>query len=71
MELAAYEEGNRDLLLQLVLMDKWTTSAEQANALIDEIFALTYHEDLRQHYRWVRTPAYTAALAFPIRSGER
>jgi len=51
MELAAYEGGRRDLLLQLVLMDKWTTSVQQARALIDDIFALPYHGALRDHYR--------------------
>jgi alpha-galactosidase len=50
-ELAAYAQGSRELLLQLVLMDKWTKSERQANALIDEIFALPYHEELRRHYR--------------------
>jgi alpha-galactosidase len=51
MELAAYEEGRRDLLLQLVLMDKWTRSLQHANDLVEAIFALPYHEELRQHYR--------------------
>ncbi len=51
MELAAYEKGSRALLTQLVLMDKWTPSLAQANALIDAIFALPYHQELREHYR--------------------
>lgn len=50
MELEAYEKGSRDLLVQLVLMDKWTKSVKHANELIDEIFALPYHKELREHY---------------------
>ena len=51
MELAAYEKGSRALLTQLVMMDKWTQSVKNANDLIDEIFALPYHGELREHYR--------------------
>jgi alpha-galactosidase len=51
MELAAYEQGSRALLTQLVLMDKWTQSARHAGDLIDAIFALPYHRELREHYR--------------------
>lgn len=50
MELAAYEKGSRALLTQLVLMDKWTKSVKHANDLIDAIFALPYHQELREHY---------------------
>jgi len=34
-----------------VLMDRWTKSRTHAEQLIDEIFALPYHTELRQHYR--------------------
>ena len=51
MELAAYEKGSRALLTQLVLMDKWTQDLKHANDLIDAIFALPYHQELRKHYR--------------------
>jgi alpha-galactosidase len=51
MELEAYRVGSRELLRQLVLMDKWTQSVEHADRLIDEIFALPYHAELREHYR--------------------
>ena len=37
--------------MQLVLMDKWTASAKTAKDLVEEIMALPYHEELRQHYR--------------------
>jgi alpha-galactosidase len=51
MELAAYEQGSYELLLQLVLMDPFTKSIDQAKALLDGILALPYHEEMRQHYR--------------------
>jgi len=50
MELAAYNEGSRDLLLQLILMDRNTTSRKQAENLLADILALPYHKDMREHY---------------------
>jgi alpha-galactosidase len=50
-ELAAYREGSRELLLQLILMDPFTRSLAQAQALLDDILALPYHEAMRRHYR--------------------
>jgi alpha-galactosidase len=32
-------------------MDPWTRSEEQARALLEDILALPYHEEMRQHYR--------------------
>jgi len=51
MELAAYAQGSRELLVQLVLMDKWTQSLEHANDLLDAIFELPYHRELREYYK--------------------
>ena len=51
VELEAYEAGCKALLLQLVMMDPWTRSIDQACKLVDEILALPYHEEMRQHYR--------------------
>jgi alpha-galactosidase len=51
LELAAYERGSRDLLRELALMDPWTRSAQQAEALLDGIAALPLHQELRAHYR--------------------
>jgi len=51
VELEAYEKGSRELLLQLLLMDPWTRSQEQAKDLLEDILALPVHEDMRQHYR--------------------
>jgi len=51
VELEAYESGDRDLLVQLVMMDPWTRSREQAERLVEKILSLPYHEEMRRHYR--------------------
>jgi alpha-galactosidase len=51
MELAAYEQGSYELLLQLTLMDPFTKSIDQAKALLDGILSLPYHEEMREHYK--------------------
>lgn len=51
IELEAFNRGSRELLLQLVLTDRWINSIEQANKFIDDIFALPYHKELREHYK--------------------
>lgn len=50
LELAAYAQGSRELLRQLVLMDPFTRSLAQADSLLEDIFALPGHEALRAHY---------------------
>ena len=51
VELEAYQTGSKELLLQLILMDPHTKSEGQACRLLDDILALPFHEDMRQHYR--------------------
>ena len=51
LELAAYEKGSKDLLRQLILTDHWSQSTEQVNAFLDEILALPYHQEMREHYQ--------------------
>ena len=51
MELEAYNTGSKELLLQVILMDRWCTSREQAISFLDEILALPYHEEMRTHYK--------------------
>lgn len=50
IELAAYDEGSRERLIELVLADPWTRSLEQAEALVAEILAMPRHGAMRQHY---------------------
>jgi alpha-galactosidase len=51
VELAAYTHGSRDLLLELVMMDPWTRTLQQANVLLEEILNLPYHTEMKDHYR--------------------
>jgi len=50
VELSAYESGSRELLLQLIMMDPWTRSEEQARKLLEDILGLPGYEEMRQHY---------------------
>ena len=51
VELEAYESGSKELLLQLIMMDPWTKSAEQAQGLLEDMFALPRLEEMKMHYR--------------------
>lgn len=51
MELEALNQGSKDLLLQLILTDPWSRSVKQASAFLDEILAMPYHAEMREHYR--------------------
>ncbi len=51
LELEAYEQASKELLLQLVLMDPWSRSEAQARAFLDEILDLPYHTRMKAHYR--------------------
>lgn len=51
LELEAYRQGSRELLVQLILMDPWSRSEAQARAFVDEIMALPHYAEMAQHYR--------------------
>jgi len=51
VELEAYETGSKERLLELIMMDPWTRSEEQAKSLMEEILALPGYEEMRQHYK--------------------
>jgi len=51
MELAAYEQGNYELLVSLILQDPWTRTEEQARNLVDRILSLPGLESMKQHYK--------------------
>lgn len=51
IELAAYDEGSRERLLELILADPWTTSLVQAETLLKEIMAMPAHGEMRERYR--------------------
>lgn len=51
VELAAFEGRSRKLLVDLVMMDPWTRSIEQATALVDEILALPWNKEMNEWYQ--------------------
>jgi len=51
MELAAFENHSRELLLDLIMMDPWTKSRKQAEKLLDDIFALPCNADMKEYYK--------------------
>lgn len=50
-ELEAYESGSRELLLQLIMMDPWTRSKEQAEKLLEDILNLPFNKEMNEHYK--------------------
>ncbi|HEU5431798.1 MAG TPA: hypothetical protein VFU81_09050, partial [Thermomicrobiales bacterium] len=50
-ELAAFDEGSRERLLELILMDPWTRSFDQARQLLDAILAMPANAELRARYQ--------------------
>jgi len=51
VELEAYETRSKERLLELIMMDPWTRSEDQAKKFLEDILALTYHKEMREHYR--------------------
>jgi alpha-galactosidase len=51
MELAAFSEGDYDLLLAMVLMDPFTQSEAQARAFLDDILDLEWNTAMKEHYK--------------------
>ena len=50
-ELLAYESGDMRMLESLVLMDPWTQSLTQAQALIKDILALPCNAEMKRHFQ--------------------
>jgi alpha-galactosidase len=51
LELEAYEKHSKHLLLELVRMDPWTRTPEQASAALDEILDLPFLTEMKDHYQ--------------------
>lgn len=51
MELEAYENCSRERLLELIEMDPWTKTEEQAKGLLNSVLSLPFHEEMRKHYK--------------------
>jgi len=50
IELSAYEWGSQELLLQLILMDPWTRSVQQAQDLLDAVLSMPGNDDMQAHF---------------------
>jgi alpha-galactosidase len=50
-ELAAYDRGDYDMLLSLILMDPWTKNETQARALLDAILGQPEFREMKEHYK--------------------
>lgn len=50
IELEAYKTHSKEKLLQLILCDPYTKSENQARALLDDILALPFHDEMRSLY---------------------
>lgn len=51
MELAAFEKGDKNFLLSLIMMDPSNKSEAQAKAFLEEILALPYHTEMKEYYK--------------------
>ena len=51
MELAAFETGKKEYLIDLIMMDPQTRSRAQAEKLLDDIFALPCNADMKEYYK--------------------
>lgn len=51
LELEAYSQRSKQLLLELIIMDHWTRSEKQARGLLADILALPYHGKMREYYQ--------------------
>ena len=51
LELDAYRLGSRRMLEELVCLDPWTKSTQQARSFLDELLKLEYHQEMEAHYR--------------------
>ncbi len=51
VELEAFEMGNKERLLELITMDPWTRSEDQARKFLEDILSLPYHKEMKEHYK--------------------
>ncbi len=45
------KQDRRQRLLHPILMPPWTRSETQAQAFLEEILSLPYHEEMREHFQ--------------------
>ena len=50
MELAAFESHSRELLIDLIMMDPFNRTKEQAEGFLEEILNLPYHKEMKEYF---------------------
>lgn len=50
-ELCAFSQRSRELLIQLIMMDPYTKSREQAEGFLKELFELPYLKEMKEYYK--------------------
>lgn len=50
MELAAFETRRKELLIDLIMMDPFNRTKEQAEGFLEEILNLPYHSEMKAYY---------------------
>jgi len=48
--LAAYETGDKNLLLETVLASRWVRSVDDAERFLDEVLALPFNRQIAEHF---------------------
>lgn len=62
MELQAFETGSRDYLIELIRMDPWTKSDEQAQKLLDAILDMPCNREMKEYFSRSITRSESAHL---------
>jgi len=52
LELEAYIAGDKNRLIELVLMEPWSKSMDQVKGVLDEIMALPFNSEMGEHFKW-------------------
>lgn len=51
MELAAYSSHSKELLIDLIMMDPFNRTKEQAEGFLEDILSLPYHREMKEYYK--------------------
>lgn len=51
MELAAFEHQSKEFLIDMIMMDPFTQTKQQAEELLEEIMNLPYHTEMKEYYK--------------------
>ena len=56
MELAAFENHDKNLLVDLIMMDPHNRTREQAEGFLEEILNLPYHTEMKEYFSMEYSP---------------